>query len=345
MKKILAALLLTAVLCGMLTGCEKYPPIRQTDRESKGVYTFGEDRATYDLYRFIYMSSRKKAESEDPKAVPKTAEEKAAAHARDQAAALEDCARIYGLFALCRENGIDPYSKQINEKVKKAFEKSMANYKDYEEYQKQMADACCNDATYRLYLRYDVLEEELSRKLSNEGKLGPADDAALTDFVYSDQVACVLWVYRAYGGGFSETENLSLMNSALAAATGASEAEFVRIAMQYSTPAALSEEEARHYIYIGAHQVARDREDLGEVIFSLKKGELSSIVESADGYYLVRAMGKDAAYVESAEAKARWQDLYAQNAFYMLLDAAAEAAALKGTLTEFGASLNYDSMQ
>ena len=199
MKRILALLLGAALLLSFAGCAHSYPETAQTEKEKTAVFTLGSDTVTYDHFRAEFLRLKTKDDMGNASYWDGlSAEQKATVFEKYKDGALAEIARLYAVFALCRENGIDPYGATANGKVREQVNAgidSLGVENPYQTYLDTLEETYLTDYVYRLLVRERVCEELLAEKLNErDGVLYPENETELTDYLMSDQTACVIWM-------------------------------------------------------------------------------------------------------------------------------------------------------
>ncbi len=319
LKRPLSLLLALILLSLSLSACggEKYPMRPSSVEEQETVLTLGEDAVPFEVLHTFFTNAAFSEkdygdgyfDGDEGKAHFDTVMEKA----------ITDMAEIYALFAHCRSVGIDPYSKEIDEKVSSYVEKNMdggefagynlPSFADYDAYLEYLEkNFHMNDSVSRLLLRYAACEEALIEHYNRSYSYTREDVAS---FFASDDCIRVNWFrqvgYEA-GKGLPYEDALRLMQSAqenLRNAAG-SQSKLEAVFINSFPPSSTSEIQNGFYIgrytwdpaYLG---------ELTEMAFSLLPYGVSEIFEATDGgLYIVYRLEKSeddfAASYESIEA-------------------------------------------
>ena len=247
-------------------------------------------------------------------------------------AAKEEICRIYALFELCEQYGIDPYSRKVDKEVtaavKDAFYNEQNGYGDRETYLDALYSANMTDSVFRLYLRYNVCEKLLANAMEEAGFV-PTDKETVLAYYNSDQTVRATWIYLRYDLFKSMTDDD--LNALVNRAKGASDEEFLNLTHQYFQTI-YTDAELETGFYFGKYQLDSVFDDLVEKAFSLAEGKTSSIVHAGDGVYIIRRLAKDSSYLGNAENYDYLYECYMLNAFYRTL--AETQTSLLGSITE-----------
>ena len=315
-------LLLLTVLC--LSSCAKYPAVSSTKEEKATVFTVnGEYKAPYELYRFAFLNAL--ASKGDVGGWSES--EKKAAFSDCDLVARREIARVYAIFALCKEYGIDPYSKDIDKAVKEAVTDAIENeetgFGDYDTYLKALKEIYMNDSVFRFYLRLNICEEHLAGAM-HLASFVKEDDETVKAYFKSDDTVRATWIYIPYGIVYDNLTD-AMKSELVANAKAASDEAFVATAQGYLQPLYMPDELARGF-YFGKYQMDFYYDALTKTAFSLAEGETSDLIHSGDGVYIVRRLAKEDAYIENKDNIELLREYYLLDCFYRILSEESEKA-------------------
>ena len=349
MKKLLLHLLALVLCLGAilaLVGCsEAY--IGQSDEEERVVYRVLEEGITYDLFRFLVAGHENLLTEGKPSFWEgKSAEEKETLWAELRAKALKDAVSVYATLDLAREHGIDPEGDTVSDRVKAERKAAIDNMGGFDAYKSFLQAQNMNDFVFRLYLQEAICRELLSKKLCIPGgALYPTEKEQVLAYFTSEEAACVSWIMvsaHTMDGSYDAEYSKEQITKIYEMAKKATDGEFRAMSMPYSTPGNVTEEECERGIYLGRDQMDAYDATLRDAIFSLAVGETSEIVETAEGFFLIRRLPKDEAYILSEEGYERLVPLYLQN---MLAGAIADRTASlleQAEATAFGETVTLE---
>ena len=360
MKRILALLILTCLLIGLLAGCKKkYDPVESTEEESRVVMTLTLNGKTYDvkyeLYRAFFLTYKSEVDGGDNSVW--TGEDKETYIALINERIIDEVTEIYAVFALCDANGFDLYSDDVDDQITEMIRVSVEGgsygddiYEgfdgDYDAYLASLRAIYHNYATAVLLMRYSIgrgmLESHLiggSRYDDNtgiltDGKLQYTKESIRT-YYYSDNASLMLSTYIAEGASFTPREYAEEVRREII-----NEAEYgteaVKILMiNRGTPTAITELE--NGVLYGRYSLARDYKALAEAAYKLKVGEVSEVIPTYapnDGkrYYIMYKMEKSEAFFEAFYAEI--VEVYLYDTIGLMIDSAGDALASSITYTD-----------
>lgn len=171
-KKILAVIMLLAIVLPVLAGCKKdetYDPVPSTEEESRVIMTlsYGERsyEVKYELYRALFLNMKDEVSGGDDSVW--TGSEKEEYIDRINGLIIERISDIYSVFAIADQLGIDLYSdgvdKQIKAYVKESVEggDSVEGYGSYSKYLAALKQMNLNYSVQDLLLRYQIGLEKI----------------------------------------------------------------------------------------------------------------------------------------------------------------------------------------
>ena len=291
MKRILrisALLLLLSVLLSALASCGGgYRMKKSTEKEATPVFTIGEDTVNFELLYTFFLNRMEVAGL--------TLDTVGAEEFSDLMAAAEaEIAEIYALFAVCREVGIDPFSKDVEKKITEYIKMNVdggvvgdtwieGSFEDYDAYLAYIREAYhMNDAVNRLLIRYAICEDLL---VSHFKTAYPYTEADVRAFFGSDDCLHIVWVGRtATDGGLDREENLALMASIRDYLIDGEIRSAIGLSLRQDTD-----------FYMGRY--SKDDAYYGELIdtaYKLAVGETSGIIDlGPSGFFVVKRLEKD----------------------------------------------------
>ena len=312
MKRITSILLLIITLF-TLVGCKsKYPPVESTEEEAKTVYTleYGGKRyeIKYELYRALFLSNRSTVDGGDRSVWE--GENKDAYIAEINEIIKEKAAKIYSAFHLAKSLDIDPYSKEIDQKIQQYIELSVDGggdsigfRGDYDAYLMSLKDSGLNYAVQELMLRYSITLEKIDEyyKGKEDDALGLIDskyslsDEELRAYYFGDDCVRVLHAYMQDGVGGDTKAKMESIKAGIASSESDLDAALYIINNTLVTPTDLIINKKVSGLTIGRYALSEEYADYSASTFSLSPGETGEVVEVNDGtkgYYVIRALEK-----------------------------------------------------
>ena len=341
--RVIALLLVLTTLCG--TASCAYRSKRSSREEREIVFTVANKyEVKYELYRFAFLSELMEYTYQN--------KDKWDAQMKNRyfklcdTAAREEVSRVYALFALCEEYGIDPYGravdKEVKARVKDAFYNEQTGYGDRKTYLKALYDANMNDSVFRLYLRYAVCEKLLADAMHAAGFV-PEDNETVLNHYYGDATVCATWIYIPYEvlkGSYDDDK----LNALVLKAQAADLEGFLKMTHEHFQPL-YTDAELDTGFYFGKTQLDDYYSELVEASFALKEGKTSGLVHSGDGAYIIRRLPKDHSYISNPDNMEYLRECYLLNEFYRVLNEKKLSLIDTIEVTEFYKTLNIDNVE
>lgn len=356
-KTILRGVLLALVCCALLVslvGCGEgyYDPIKSSSLERTKVFETQEYEVAYELVRYVFMAhidefdggDRSLWAGENASTLWQTAWDKI----------LPELLELYATFDICKTWGIDPYGDAIDNTVEQYIKADIdggyvsgqyiEGLGSVDAYKEALAKTYSTDAVRRLYYRYSACLAALySYVVENgaEGKVSVTDDQLLS-YLAGDDYAHINRVYIPFinqpGDNFQEKRQsaydvVSRLRSKLLLASSYDEMVRTAFINSYSTDGAMVDyDQAEYGLWLGKYTTdsAYNRQ-LYDVIFSIKPGEISDIIETSTGFYVVYGMEKDTTCLDIPRLKEMVRNLYVEEGYNkQIFD---QIATLKGQIT------------
>ncbi len=296
MKKCLKTsllLLLVACLLLPLTSCnrEKYPMRASSSEQSRTVFALGEDPVPMEVLFTFYMS-QKSLSAENGENV---------SHEELLKRAAEAMAELYATLAVCRKYGIDPFSEEMNEKVKEKVVLSVeggvygsdliAGEDSYDAYLRKLeTDFYMTDAVSRFIIRCALAEEELYYSF---GRLHDYEREDVEAFFASEDCIRLNWIRRVNEPDLTSEDLRTILEHAREALATASTYEEVRNIIIQHGPLTV-DPKTENGFYIGRYTWdPRTHAPLIEAAYALAPYEYSEVIDlESDGMYVLYKMEK-----------------------------------------------------
>ncbi len=361
MKRLLLILLAACMLLSFV-GCTKYKPVKSTDEEAATVLRLSADGAeynvAYELYRTMFLQYKSEIDGGDESVWQ--SEEKDEYAEQINSIIFERIAEIYSVFHLCKELGIDVYSKLVNETIEDYVKASVEGGSvdsmifegfggDYDAYLEHLRKMGMNYSVQELLFRYSVaselLDEHYGSDLTDGGELPFTRDDVRT-FYFSEDCVRVLQAYLSTAtemdASINTEERVARVRDGIAAQTSE------RDVGTYMISQTLAGESLRNGVTIGRHSLdPMYYSALTEAAFALSDAQTSEPIKIvtgvADGYYILYRAEKSDEHFSTCYAQI--EDAYVQHTLGAAL-AEAKAALLEGlTTTEIFAALDYAAIR
>ena len=330
-----AAALLT-VLCMLsatLLACGKARPIKGTDEELTPVGTVAGHEVLYEELRYLTLKYREAMMATYGETIWDTAESREHYRAELEKAVFDNITSNYAVLALCDEVQIKHTETVIEEAVQKQVQATVDEMGGMSEYKKQLAAEYLTDHLYRFILAVSICENELRYVYTDDLGLIEDDDSAIYDKIMSDEFARTLHIYIENNTGEDPAAN---------------RAKAEDILKQYREGTSFNTLIGRHsedfymtttagYYFTKGEMVP----EYEEAAFALAIDEVSEVVETSSGYYIIQRLAPDTSYVLS-----HLTELIEQYQYAMLYNMIEEKKAeLSIELNDFGKGLDLTTMQ
>ena len=326
--------------------------IPQTEEEKTPVFMIGDDTVTYDLYRYYFLGYKNLMSNGDDSYFD--GKDTAAIYAEIDEKVRADIARLYATLHLSEtlsvnDDELDRIYETLLRMTRSGGEFAGATYVGFESedaYRKSLAENNMSDAVYRLILRAYAAEYAASNAFAeNASSYLTNTEEAMHAFFMSDDAVHVAYAYIDKNSFLSSKEayDLAVMAEAKLSEVAHDLSAFIRTAIQYSSPsvATASLESGMYLTRYHANEMAQ--KELTEVAFSLPAGEMSGIVETDDGYFILRRMNTTEEGLESADRELLYKGYFSHH-FYKMLSENAGKLSDTLTATEFYGTLTFETL-
>ena len=280
MKKIFCFLLVLVLLCLYSCGTK---PIDSTDDESRSVGTLGTHQIAYEELRFIvntYIESLKDANGDSIF----DDESRAETYRKDiEEYFAENIAYNYAILNMCESSFLDIQNPRIDEAVQREVEKLVESLGGMGKYKKYLRDNYLTDKVYRDNVRAEILQNELFYVYVDDFGFIESDTDKIYDIIKQDFVRTQhVYVSKSTDGAVDK------INSAYAEIESGT--DFFDIVKKYGEDSSLTE--MGEYITRGYMS-----DEYENAAYSLDIGQNSGIIESGNGYFIVKRLDIDTLYV------------------------------------------------
>ena len=290
--------------------------------------TVGEHEATYDMYRCYYLNYRDELL---PDYTVNGVTDTVALDREIRMRVLNDFRNIFAIVSLAGEHGLSVTSSEVTAIADTFIEEMKVFCKDNKmDFDKKLSEGYMTEQAFVFFQRAMALKEVLFTTLTEKGSIIENDDAKIREFLHSDDFIRIKSVFVENDDGEDVEANRALATEVLEKYK--SGIEFDKLIGQYSEEIPGGEAYIMHGEREGAFETAA---------FSLDVGEVSGVVESTDGFYIIVRLEKDDAYLENyfAELKASYQDI----AFNRIIKQRADM--LVATESDYVRSLSYEEIK
>ena len=325
MKRILALILAMVTVMSLFACAEdKYPPVESTEEEARTVLTLKVDNkeyeVKYELYRALFLNNKSRVDMGDSSVWSSSDKQKYIDEIN--AIIINDLSEIYAVLHLASELGFDAYSSESDERVKEYIigavegDENQMGHGSYEEYLESLKDNNLNYSAATLMLRYAMAEEAITKYYrgvvdSVKGQLDGEFEYTREDvenYYYSDNCRRVLQAY--FQTGVKNAKEISDYRSHLLTLNGDMTVAAYIIGSTMATESDLIKDGKVSGITIGKTELyTEEYADFINAVFYTDAGSFSEVVSiensSADGYYIIYGLEKNAEHFEDSYADIR----------------------------------------
>lgn len=334
MKKWIAGavliLLVAFVVYAITHAIDKYKEEQYLANYGQAAITVGEYTVNYDLYRYFYLNYRDELKAEYTDATGNV--QTAALDAEIRSRVAEAVCGLYGAVSLADDYGITPSDGDVRAAALEYVEAIKAYHQQNElDYKEELAANYMTEEIFVFLMSIDSLEDKLFATLVSDGGAIEDNDEELLAILAGDDFVRAKQIFIENDKGETVEDNRAKAEEALAAYLDGE--KFDTLIGQYSEDFSMP---SGGYYFTYMEMI----EPFEEAAFSLEDGEISPVVESADGFHLILRLPKDEAYLQE-----NFEDLKAQyqtSAFYRMIDA--RGASLRATETAYVRGLSYEEI-
>ncbi|MBQ7383280.1 MAG: peptidylprolyl isomerase [Clostridia bacterium] len=282
----IAKKLLCVALCALtflMLGCSPARPIDSTDKELTAVGTVGEFEVLYEEFRFavlIYRDMLIEQYGEDILSSPEYPE-MVREHVYD------NITSNYAILTMCREVGIEADDPVLLEAVQKSIAETVESLGGRGKYKKYLKENYMTDHFLRFNTCIDMMQRELFYVYSDDLGLIETDDAEISDIIL-EEFARTQHIYVSKNNGKSAEENRQSIAEAYQRLLDGE--DFMTLVGKYGEDTEMTE----NGIYFPEGYMNAEYE---KAAFSLSEGEYSGIVEDTNGYYIIKRLKPETAYI------------------------------------------------
>lgn len=325
--RIICPVLAVLLLIPALASCGKYAKVPSTDEEKQTVMTVGGYSVAYDMYRYFYLHY-KSGYTDADFAADKLAQTEAALREK----CISALRGVYATLSLSAEYGITAEDSDIAEAVSADVEEMIDSYGSRSEYLAALKENNITDSIARFFLEADACEDKLYSTLTEGLGILPTEDTEILAAIKGDEFVRVILIYIQNDDGEDTEENRKRAEQALAKAKAG--VDFDTLIGDYSEDYSMTSD---GYYFTHGEML----EEIEDAAFALSVGELSPVVETYSGFYVLKRLDKLSSYITKNYDTLKAQ--YLSSLFYRMLDTR------KGELTvvtnEFFDTLGYDTIK
>lgn len=304
MKKILKAVAAALLVCTLLgfasCGGAELPP---EDSRTVGQVS-GKHDITYDLYKYFYLnyaSAYTAKEFEGDKRIETEAEIRVLCEN-----ALKN---VFAVVDLAREYGITVNDASIKETVQLKVDEAIDQFGGKSEYAAALEAYYMTDSVFRFMMAVDACEDDLYATLTTGLGIIDNSDETVMNAIKGDEFIRIVQVLVAHDNGFSDTKNRETAEKVLDLAKKGE--DFDKLIANYSNDYSMTQD---GYYFTYGYML----DEIEEAAFELKVNEISGIIETENGYHIIKRLEKDDNFLATNYASLKAQ--YESCKFYALID-------------------------
>ena len=290
----------------------------------------GSYSAKYDLYRYFYLNYAKDLTGSFTKdGVTDTASLDRAVRARTA----EAVQGLYACISVAEDYGFTVTDGDVCEVADTYIDAVKAHYKQNGgSFAKDLAANRMTEEVFLFLMRVDALENKLFDALVAEGGEIESNDEKLLAVIGGEEFVRAKLIFIENDTGEDPAENARIAAEALAAYKDGTPFDTLigRYSEDYSMPA-----DGYYFTHLEMIDV------IEAAAFSMRDGEISDVLESEDGYYLLLRLPKEAAYITEHFDDLKSQ--YQSAVFYKKLEDRAKT--LPAHETAFVRNLTYEEIR
>ncbi len=339
MKRVLCLIITAVLLVSCLASCKKDTDLSSTDEESRTVLTVDGYDVPYEMLRYAVMMHLYETASaavgeadEDTElySVINTYLEtldpagKEAAFEEAYENSVTTLKKIYSLWSLAAEVGVDPDGEMIATMVDAEMENIRAGYKNDADYKKKIGRFFMNDSVYTVLTKYEVLFEEVYEVSLSEKKI-PSDDESILRYLLGDDTVRVKQILISFER-HSETEAEAMARDVHTLLEGKLNSDGTVDQDYFDTLTDSMGEDLFMFKNRDGYYMPRGYDDRAfeAAAFATPVGGLSDVTRVNAGYTVLTRVEKDEDYIKANLSTLR--DAVISGQYLIMTDTAAEDA-------------------
>lgn len=339
--RIISAALCCFMICASLASCGG---LKSTSQEKETVLKVGEYEVPYELYRYLVLNYKLQVQDKEE---DWNDSERAEEMTKEIKALVENSLRdFYAVLSLSTEFGVDRENPAVDAAIDAELEATRNGYENQKDYVKALSEGFMNHSTFELLQTNAVCSDELYYKMMNDGAI-KADEDFLKEFIYGDgfiRVKQILVVgessNRAHDGTVyipeeSHTDEEAKAIAELALSKARAGEDFDSLVAEYGESFQMFGNKDGYYICEGYWDDVNN-----DAVFALEIGEISEVIESAQGYSVYMRCEKEDSYIEKHFDELR--DKYTEAQYSLAVEK--RAAEFEITTTELYDSISIKDM-
>ena len=276
MKKILVFLICITLSLSLASCAVK--PLESTEEDMRSVGVVGDTEIAYEELRFIVLTYKKSlSDSQSDEAFDDSFDENAELYFG------ENITYNYAVLELCRQIGLDSDNARVNDAVQARVEALVESLGGFSKYKKYLEESFLTDNVYRENVRAEIMQNELFYAYVDDLGLIESDSEKIYDIIKSNFVRTQhIYVSKNTQGAKEKIESALFELSC--------GADFWATVLKYGEDASLKE--AGEYVTRGYMNGEYEN-----VAYKLRVDEYSDVIESNNGYFIVKRLAQDPLYV------------------------------------------------
>ncbi len=314
--------------------CSAARPVKGSEEELKAVGTVGSHEVLYEELRYVTLKYRQAMADTYGETIWDTPESRESYREELESAVMRNITSNYAVLALCDEVLISHTDPVIEEAVQDYVEDTVEQIGSRKDYLAQLESEFLTDHFFRFTLAVSFCENELLYAYTDDLGLIEDDADTIYDIIMdSEQFARTLHIYIENNAGEDVAENRALAEDILRQ-LGEGE-KFNTLIGRHSEDFHMTTTNGYYFTH---GEMVKAYEDAA---FALEIGQVSEVVETDTGFYIIQRLEPQTQYVMS-----NLETLIDQYQYAMLYNMIEEKKAeLALTLNDYGKTLDLTTME
>jgi len=279
---------------------------------------------SYDLYKYFYLNYAASYGEEDFEG-----ENAAKTEAELRESCFAALRNVYAVVVLSSEYGINLTDTLVEDTARISVEETIKEFGGKAAYAKALAENYMTDSVFRFMMKVDACEDQLYSTITDGlGEIDNSDETVMAA-IKGDEFIRIVHVLISNSNGFSDEKNKETAEKVLKLARSGE--DFDSLIANYSNDYSMTRD---GYYFTYGYMLP----EIEEASFKLKEGEISGIIESENGYHIIKRLPKDDEYMVKNYTTLKAQ--YESCKFYSLIDKQAESVSVKGN--DLLETINHD---
>ncbi len=324
MKRILKTVSIALLICTLFgfASCGGAELPTEDDRTVAAVN--GKHNVTYDLYKYFYLNYASAYSEKDFEG-----ESRLETEAEIRTLCEGALKNVFAVVDLAMEYGITVNDRSVKESVELKVDEAIEQFGGKGEYAAALEAYYMTDSVFRFMMAVDACEDELYATLTTGLGIIDNSDETVMNAIKGDDFIRIVQVLVAHDNGFSDAKNKETAEKVLRLAKEGE--DFDKLIANYSNDYSMTRD---GYYFTYGYML----DEIEEAAFELKVNEISQIIETENGYHIIKRLEKDDAFLVTNYASLKAQ--YESCKFYALIDGRAEK--LNVTLNETADEIDHN---